>query len=47
MRAPISVRVGVDTWVVGRPGALEIDGQTLNPPYTVVPLVIRRRWLRR
>ena len=34
----ISVRVGVDTWVVGRPGALEIDGQTLNPPYTVVAI---------
>jgi uncharacterized protein YlxW (UPF0749 family) len=30
------VRVGVDTWVVGTPGALSIDGQTLNPPYTVV-----------
>src|SRR3954466_7467951 len=34
----VSVRVGVDTWVVGRPGALEIDGQTLNPPYTVVAI---------
>jgi uncharacterized protein YlxW (UPF0749 family) len=34
----ISVRVGVDTWVVGGPGALEIDGQTLNPPYTVVAI---------
>ena len=34
----ISVRVGLDTWVVGRPGALEIDGQTLNPPYTVVAI---------
>jgi uncharacterized protein YlxW (UPF0749 family) len=33
-----SVRVGVDTWVVGAPGALEIDGQTLNPPYTVVAI---------
>jgi uncharacterized protein YlxW (UPF0749 family) len=33
-----SLRVGVDTWVVGRPGALEIDGQTLNPPYTVVAI---------
>ncbi len=32
------VRVGVDTWVVGGPGALEIDGQTLNPPYTVVAI---------
>lgn len=35
---PGAVRVGVDTWVVGRPGALEIDGQTLNPPYTVVAI---------
>src|SRR3954467_9397976 len=34
----ITVRVGVNTWVVGRPGALEIDGQTLNPPYTVVAI---------
>lgn len=33
-----AVRVGVDTWVVGRPGALEVDGQTLNPPYTVVAI---------
>jgi uncharacterized protein YlxW (UPF0749 family) len=34
----ISVRVGVDTWVVGSPGALEIDGQTIKPPYTVVAI---------
>lgn len=34
----ISVRVGVDTWVVGSPGALEIDGQTINPPYTVAAI---------
>jgi uncharacterized protein YlxW (UPF0749 family) len=33
-----SVRVGVDTWVMGQPGALVIDGQTLNPPYTVVAI---------
>jgi uncharacterized protein YlxW (UPF0749 family) len=33
-----SVRVGVDTWVGGTPGALVIDGQTLNPPYTVVAI---------
>jgi uncharacterized protein YlxW (UPF0749 family) len=33
-----TVRVGVDTWVVGAPGALVIDGQTLNPPYTVVAI---------
>jgi uncharacterized protein YlxW (UPF0749 family) len=34
----VSVRVGVDTWVGGTPGALVIDGQTLNPPYTVVAI---------
>ncbi len=33
-----SVRVGVDTWVVGSPGALSIDRQTLSPPYTVVAI---------
>ena len=32
------MRVGVDTWAVGTPGALVIDGQTLNPPYTVVAI---------
>ncbi len=35
---PTAVRVGVDTWIVGRPGALEIDGQTLTPPYTVAAI---------
>ena len=34
----VSVRVGVDTWVGGNPGALVIDGQTLSPPYTVVAI---------
>jgi uncharacterized protein YlxW (UPF0749 family) len=33
-----SVRVGVDTWVVGQPGALEMDRQTLTSPYTVVAI---------
>ncbi|WP_422746703.1 DUF881 domain-containing protein [Mycobacterium sp. WMMD1722] len=33
-----AVRVGVDTWVVGRPGALIVDGATLNPPYTVLAI---------
>ena len=33
-----AVRVGVDTWVTGAPGALSVDGQTLNPPYTVVAI---------
>lgn len=36
--ASSAVRVGVDTWVVGAPGSLQIDGQTLNPPYTVVAI---------
>ncbi len=30
-----AVRVGVDTWVVGAPGALVADSVTLNPPYSV------------
>ncbi|HTM86240.1 MAG TPA: DUF881 domain-containing protein [Mycobacterium sp.] len=33
-----SVRVGVDTWIAGVPGALVIDGKTLNPPYSVVAI---------
>lgn len=33
-----AVRVGVDTWVVSAPGALVIDGQTLNPPYSVLAI---------
>lgn len=33
-----SVRVGVDTWVVGSPGALVVDGATLNPPYSVLAI---------
>jgi uncharacterized protein YlxW (UPF0749 family) len=32
------VRVGVDTWVGGTPGALSIDGTTLAPPYSVVAI---------
>ncbi|HET9875634.1 MAG TPA: DUF881 domain-containing protein [Mycobacterium sp.] len=32
------VRVGVDTWVAGAPGALEFDGKTLNPPYLVLAI---------
>jgi uncharacterized protein YlxW (UPF0749 family) len=34
----ISVRVGVDTWVVGNPGALVVDNATLNPSYTLVAI---------
>jgi uncharacterized protein YlxW (UPF0749 family) len=33
-----SIRVGVDTWVVGNPGALVVDTATLNPPYSVLAI---------
>jgi uncharacterized protein YlxW (UPF0749 family) len=33
-----AVRVGADTWVVGAPGALAVDGQTLSPPYSVLAI---------
>lgn len=33
-----AVRVGVDTWVVGGPGALVVDGVTLQPPYSVLAI---------
>lgn len=32
------VRVGVDTWIVGAPGALTVDGKTLRPPYSVLAI---------
>jgi uncharacterized protein YlxW (UPF0749 family) len=32
------VRVGVDTWVVGAPGALVVDRITLRPPYSVLAI---------
>lgn len=32
------VRVGVDTWVAGSPGALVVDSQTLRPPYSIVAI---------
>ncbi|HUO39675.1 MAG TPA: DUF881 domain-containing protein [Mycobacterium sp.] len=38
LRGGPAVRVGVDTWVVGNPGALSVDGQTLSPPYTVAAI---------
>ncbi|MGK2882019.1 MAG: DUF881 domain-containing protein [Mycobacterium sp.] len=38
IRGAATVRVGVDTWVVGAPGALSMDGQTLTAPYTVVAI---------
>ena len=33
-----AVRVGVDSWVVGSPGALSVDGQTLSPPYLILAI---------
>ncbi len=33
-----AVRIGVDSWVVGRPGGLAIDGLTLAPPYSVLAI---------
>ena len=35
---PVPVRVGVDTWMVGTPGALDVDGVTINPPYSVLAI---------
>lgn len=34
----VSVRVGVDTWVVGAPGALICDSTTLSPAYSVLAI---------
>ena len=33
-----AIRVGVDTWVVGAPGSLVIDGLTLASPYSVLAI---------
>jgi uncharacterized protein YlxW (UPF0749 family) len=33
-----SVRVGVDSWVVGSPGSLTIDNKTLSPPYSILAI---------
>jgi uncharacterized protein YlxW (UPF0749 family) len=33
-----SVRVGVDTWVVGTPGSLTIDNRSLSPPYSILAI---------
>jgi uncharacterized protein YlxW (UPF0749 family) len=33
-----SVRVGVDTWIVGTPGALTIDTKTLSSPYSILAI---------
>jgi uncharacterized protein YlxW (UPF0749 family) len=34
----VSVRVGVDTWVVGSAGALMIDSITVGPAYSVLAI---------
>ena len=36
--APTPIRVGIDTWVTGSPGALIVDGVTLSPPYSIVAI---------
>jgi uncharacterized protein YlxW (UPF0749 family) len=28
----------MDTWAVGSPGALNVDGSTLSPPYSVLAI---------
>jgi uncharacterized protein YlxW (UPF0749 family) len=33
-----SVRVGVDTWVVGTAGSLTVDNKTLSPPYSILAI---------
>ncbi|MGB8404049.1 MAG: DUF881 domain-containing protein [Mycobacterium sp.] len=33
-----AIRVGVDTWVAGTPGALAIDNVTMNPPYSILAI---------
>ncbi|WP_408066849.1 DUF881 domain-containing protein [[Mycobacterium] crassicus] len=33
-----AVRIGVDSWVAGTPGALEFDGTALAPPYSVLAI---------
>lgn len=33
-----ALRVGVDTWVGGSPGALEFDGTTFSPPYSILAI---------
>jgi uncharacterized protein YlxW (UPF0749 family) len=34
----VSVRVGVDTWIVGARGALTVDSTTMNPAYSVLAI---------
>lgn len=33
-----AVRAGVDTWIVGAPGTLTVDGRILMPPYSVLAI---------
>jgi uncharacterized protein YlxW (UPF0749 family) len=33
-----SVRIGVDTWVVGTPGSLTVDNKALSPPYSILAI---------
>ena len=33
-----AVRVGLDTWIVGRPGELTVDGTVLRPPYSILAI---------
>lgn len=34
----VAVRIGVDTWVTGSPGALDVDNTTLGPVYSVLAI---------
>lgn len=34
----IAVRVGVDTWITGSPGAFDVDDTTLGPVYSVLAI---------
>lgn len=34
----VTVRIGIDTWVVGSPGALVIDGVKMSPAYSVLAI---------
>jgi uncharacterized protein YlxW (UPF0749 family) len=36
--AQLGVRIGVDSWVAGAPGALEFDGKILTQPYSVLAI---------
>lgn len=35
---PVAVRIGVDTWVTGSAGALNVDDTTLGPVYSVLAI---------